>query len=136
MNRWLDGLPDPRRQDLCVYTGRHPWWQIMLTFILRGGFRNAFDGDRNTGELPENVLQLCAQAGDEARLGQRRTVTCSENAKHHASRVSVTEVAQILVKMVRRLMSMRLLDNARLFDRWWLIAAMTRRRVRRAPLCR
>jgi len=121
MNSWLDKLPDPRRQDLCVYTGRHLWWQIMLTFILRGGSRNAFDGDRNTGELPENVLQLCAQAWDEARLGQRRTVTCSENAKHHAARVPVTEVSQLLIKMVRRLMSMRLLDRARLFDRWWLI---------------
>jgi len=122
MNRWLDGLPDPRRQDLCVYTGRHIWWQIMLTFILRDGSRNAFDGDRNTGKLPENMLHLCAQTWDEARLGQRRTVTCSENAQHHASRVPVAEVARIPISMVRRLMGMRLLDSARLFGCWWLIA--------------
>ena len=105
-----------------MYLGRHIWWQIMLTFILRGGSKNAFDGDRNTGELPENMLQLCAQVWDEERLGPRRTVTCSENAKHHAARVPVEEVAQIPLKMVRRLMSMRMLDRARLFDRWWLIA--------------
>jgi hypothetical protein len=122
MNRWFDALTDPRRQELCVYLGRHIWWQIMLTFILRGGSRNAFDGDRNTGELPENMLRLCAQVWDEERLGPRRTVTCSENAKHHAARVPVEEVAQILLKMVRRLMTMRLLDKSRLFDRWWLIA--------------
>lgn len=48
MNRWLDALTDPRRQELCVYLGRHIWWQIMLTFILRGGSKNAFDGDRKT----------------------------------------------------------------------------------------
>jgi len=122
MNSWLDALTDPRRRELCVYLGRHIWWQIMLTFILRGGSKNAFDGDRNTGELPENMLHLCDQIWDEERLGPRRTVTCSENAKHHASRVPVAEVAQILLKMVRRLMAMRLLDKARLFERWWLIA--------------
>ena len=122
MNRWLDALPDPRRQDLCVYLGRHLWWEILLTFLLRDGSRNAFDGDRNSGLLPENVLQLCGQEWDEARLGQRRTVTCSENAKRQASRVAVSAVAPILVLMVRRLMEMRLLDKARLFGRWWMVA--------------
>jgi len=122
LNRWLDALPDPRRQDLCTYLGRHLWWQILLTFLLRDGSRNAFDGDRNSGHLPENILRLCAQEWDDERLGKRRTVTCSENAKRQASRVAVSTVAQILVLMVRRLMEMRLLDAARLFGRWWMIA--------------
>ena len=122
LNRWLDALPDPRRQDLCTYLGRHIWWQMLLTFLLRDGSRNGFDADRNSGQLPENMLRLCAQEWDEQRLGKRRTVTCSENAKGHASRVAVSAVAQLLVLMVRRLMQMRLLDSARLFDRWWMIA--------------
>ena len=121
LNRWFDALPDPRRQDLCVYLARSIWWQILLTFLLRDGSRNAFDGDRNSGQLPENVLQLCCQIWDEERLGQRRTVTCSGNAMRQASRVPVEAVARILIAMVRRLMQMRLLDNARLFDQWWLI---------------
>lgn len=122
LNRWLDALPDPRRQDLCVYLGRHIWWQILMTFLLRDGSRNAFDGDRNSGQLPENLLQLCAQEWDEERLGTRRTVTCSQNATKHAGRVSVSAVARLSVFMVRRLMQMRLLDEARLFGHWWLIA--------------
>ena len=122
MNHWLDALPDPRRQELCTYEGRHIWWQIALTFLLRGGSRNAFDGDRNTGQLPANVLQLCEQVWDEERLGTRRTVTCSGNAVHHAARVAVSAVAEIPINMVHRLMQMRLLDSGRLFDRWWLIA--------------
>ena len=122
LNAWFDGLPDPRRQDLCTYLGRHIWWQITLTFLLRGGSRNAFDGDRNTGQLPANVVQLCNQIWDEIRLGTRRTVTCSENAVHHASRVAVSAVAQVPVYMVRRLIQMRMLDKGRLLDRWWLIA--------------
>lgn len=122
LNGWLDALPDPRRQELCTYLGRHVWWQIMLTFLLRGGSRNAFDADRNSGQMPENLLALCAQEWDEERLGQRRTVTCSENAQKHAARVDVPAVAQLAVLMVRRLMQMRMLDDARLFGHWWLIA--------------
>lgn len=121
LNRLFDALPDPRRQDLCTYLGRHIWWQILLTFLLRNGSRNAFDEDRNSGQLPENMLKLCAQEWDEERLGKRRTITCSENSKRHASRVPVSKVAQLLVIMVRRLMQMRLLDDARLFGRWWMI---------------
>ncbi len=122
MNRWLDGLPDPRRQELCTYSGRHLWWQILMTCLLRDGSRNAFDADRNSGQMPQNMLQLCDQEWDEERLGTRRTVTCSENATRHASRVPVSAVGQVSVFMVRRLMQMRLLDSARLFGRWWLVA--------------
>jgi hypothetical protein len=122
LNGWLDALPDSRCQDQCTYEGRHIWWQILLTFLLRGGSRNAFDGDRNTGQLPANLLQLCEQVWDEERLGARRTVTCSQNAVQHASRVPVIAVAQLPVYMVRRLFQMRLLDGHRLFDKWWLIA--------------
>jgi len=122
LNTWLDGLPDPRRQDMCTYLGRHIWWQIILTFLLRGGSRNAFDGDRNTGQLPANVVRLCKQIWDDERLGTRQTVTCTENAVYHASRVAVKAVAQVTVNMTRRLIQMRLLDSGRLFGRWWLIA--------------
>jgi hypothetical protein len=122
LNRWFDQVPDPRRPDLCTYSGRHLWWQILLTFLLRSGSRNAFDGDRNTGQLPENVARLCEQVWDEERLGTRRTVTCSGNATHHAARVPVSAVADVLIQMVRCLIKMRLLDSGRLFEKWWLIA--------------
>jgi len=122
LNAWFDALPDPRRQDLCVYLGRHIWWEITMTFLLRNGSRNGFDGDRNSGQLPENMLRICEHDWDEERLGPRRTVTCSGNATHHASRVPVSAVERIVVAMVRRLMQMRLLDDARLFGRWWMVA--------------
>jgi hypothetical protein len=115
-------LPDPRRQDHCRYPGRHLWWQMLLTFLVREGSRNAFDADRNSGQWPANMLRLCAQEWDVTRLGHRRTITCSENAKRQASRVAVSAVAQLPPRMVRRLMQMRLLDTARLLNRWWLVA--------------
>jgi hypothetical protein len=120
-NRWLDALPDPRVQELCVYLGRHLYWQPILMFLLRDGSRNAFDADRNTGQLPANVVELCQQDWDVPRLGERRTVTCSQNVKGHLARVPPAELGKLLLLMVRRLMQMRMLDKARLFDRWWLI---------------
>lgn len=122
LNGWLSQLPDPRLQVMCKYLGRHIWWQIILTFVLRNGSRNAFDADRNSGQMPDNVLRLCGQKWDEKRLGKRRTVTCSENAVRHAGRVPTHAVAAISLAMVKRLMQMRLLDGSRLFGRWWLIA--------------
>lgn len=122
INQWLDALPDPRRQELCVYLGRHLYWQAILTFLLRSGSRNAFDGDRNAGQIPENVLVLCAQEWDAERLGERRTVTCSDNVTHHLGRVPVEDVAQLTILMLRRLLEMRMLERARLSNRWWMVA--------------
>lgn len=107
---------------MCTYTARHIWRQILMTFLTRGGSRNAFDGDRNSGSLPENMALLCDTPWDVSRLGGRVTVTCSGNATRHASRVATTAVAEIPLHMVRRLMEMRLLDSARLFGRWWRVA--------------
>ena len=70
LNRWLDALPEPRRLDMCVYAGRHLWWQIILTHLLRGGSRNAFDAERNGVRLlatPSTCVQF-ATGSDEFRV--------------------------------------------------------------------
>lgn len=122
LNQWLNELPDPRAEAMCRYTGAHMWWEIIMTFLTRGSSRNAFDVHRNTGFFPENIQRICGQDWDEERLGETRTVTCSENAVHHADRVKTSEVELIPLKMVRRLMDMRMLDAGRLFGSWWRIA--------------
>ena len=61
LNRWLDALPDPRVQERCTYSSRHIWRQMLMTFLLRSGSRNALDADRNSGLLPENIpLRNCS----------------------------------------------------------------------------
>jgi hypothetical protein len=122
LNRWLNELPDPRFEPMCRYSGAHLWWEVILTFLTRGGSRNAFDQSRNTGVFPENIRRLCEQHWDEARLGPTVTVTCSQNTVRHANRVPTSKVEQIPLEMVRRLMKMRMLDAGRLFGTWWLIA--------------
>lgn len=93
-----------------------------MGFLTRGGSRNAFDNHRNVGCMPENIRRLCDEEHDEERLGPEYTVTCSQNVVTHAERVAHSAVEEILVKMVRRLMDMRMLDAGRLFGHWWRIA--------------
>ena len=50
LNAWLNALPDPRLQEMCLYTAAHLWWQIIATFLSRNGSRNGFDQKRQSGE--------------------------------------------------------------------------------------
>lgn len=107
---------------MCTYSFRHVLWQGIATFLLRGGSRNAFDADRNSGALPDNMLALCSETWDRERLGERRTVTCSGNVVTQLARVATKELAVLPLRLVRRLMEMRALDRGRLFGHWWLVA--------------
>ena len=120
INEWFNDLPDPRKQEMCVYSGSSIYNTGVQMFLSHSGSRNAFDVDRNAGALPENMLILSDQEWEERRLGERRTVSCSGNLIHHLSRVSHDPVAKLPLKMVRRLMKMRFFDDALLFG-WYLI---------------
>jgi len=121
-NGWLSNIKESRLKRMCRYSGSHIWWEIIMTFLTRGGSRHAFDVDRNTGFMPQNMQEICGQEWNEEILGSEKTVTCSDNAIHHADRVETDETEGILIKMVRRLINMRMLDSARLFRSWWMIA--------------
>jgi hypothetical protein len=120
-NDWLNALPDPRLQALGLYSGAHLWWQILATFLSRTGSRNGFDEQRQAGEAAWNLGQLCDQTAADPRFAGQPTVTCSDNAAHHANRVDPELVAQIPVLMFRDLLARRTFDQARLFDRWYLL---------------
>ena len=122
LNAWLDAVPDPRIQAMCTYSSRHVLWQGIATFLLRDGSRNAFDADRNSGSLPDNMLSVCGETWDKERLGERRTVTCSGNTVVHLARVPTQAVAELPLRLAKRLMAMRALDGGRLFGYWWLVA--------------
>ena len=121
LNRWLNALPDPRRQLRCLYTGAHLWWQIIGTFLSRKGSRNGFDQQRQSGQAAWNMGALCGQGPEDPRFDGQPTVTCSDNAARHAQRVDPERVAQIPVLMFRDLLQRRLFDHTRLFDRWYIM---------------
>jgi hypothetical protein len=121
LNRRLNGLPDPRVQEMCRYTSAHLWWQVIGTFLSRKGSRNGFDQQRQSGQAAWNMGALCDQGPEDPRFAGEPTVTCSDNAAHHASRVDPELVAQIPVLMFHDLLERRFFDHARLFDRWYLM---------------
>jgi len=121
LNVWLNGLPDPRVQEMCLYTAAHLWWQILATFLARTGSRNGFDQQRQSGEAAWNLGALCGQTPEDPRFAGEPTVTCSDNAARHASRVDPELVAQIPVRMFHDLLDRRLFDGVRLFDHWYVL---------------
>ncbi len=121
LNRWLNDLPDPRVQRMCVYAAAHLWWHILATFLCRRGSRNAFDQQRQAGQAAWNLGTLCGQGPEDPRFAGQPRVTCSDNAARHANRVAPESVAQIPVLMFRDLLDRRLLEGARLLDHWYLV---------------
>jgi len=119
LNAWLNALPDPRVREMCLYTAAHLWWHIIATYLSRKGSRNGFDEQRQSGEAAWNMGLLCGQTAEDPRFEGQPTVTCSDNAAHHASRVDPEEVAQIPVLMFHGLLERRFFDDARLFGRWY-----------------
>jgi hypothetical protein len=119
LNAWLNALPDPRLQEMCLYTAAHLWWHIIATYLSRKGSRNGFDEQRQSGAAPWNLGLLCGQTAEDPRFDGAPTVTCSDNAAYHASRVNPEAVAQVPVLMFRDLLERRLFDEARLLDRWY-----------------
>jgi hypothetical protein len=121
LNPWLNALPDPRMQEMCLYTAAHLWWQIIATYLSRHGSRNSFDEQRQSGQAAWNMGLLCGQSAQDPRFDGNPTVTCSDNAAYHASRVDPEMVAQIPVRMFRHLLERRVFDEARLFNRWYRV---------------
>jgi len=121
LNERLNGLPDPRVQERCLYAAAHLWWQILATFLCRKGSRNGFDEQRQSGQAAWNLGALCGQAAADPRFAGVPTVTCSDNAARHASRVDPELVAQIPVRLFHDLLDRRLFDGVRLFDRWYVM---------------
>jgi hypothetical protein len=119
LNAWLNALPDPRVQEMCLYSAAHLWWHIIATYLSRKGSRNGFDEQRQSGQAAWNMGLLCGQGAEDPRFDGQPTVTSSDNAAHHASRVDPETVAQITVLMFHDLLERRLFDEARLFGRWY-----------------
>jgi len=121
LNDWLNSLPDPRRQSMCLYSAAHMWWHILATFLCRQGSRNGFDQQRQSGQAPWNMSALCGQEPEDPRFEGQPTVTSSDNAARHAQRVDPQEVAQIPVRMFQELLRRRFFDSARLLERWYVL---------------
>jgi hypothetical protein len=126
MIRWLTqrfaALPDPRRQEYCRYSGEHMWWAVLYIFLTRAGSRNAFDGNRNSGCAAANMGALCGQKPDDPRFGGQPMITCSDNLARHLTRVDASFAAPLIADLCAELLKRRMLEDARLFGRYYIVA--------------
>jgi hypothetical protein len=130
----LNALPDPRVQEMCLYTAAHLWWHIIATYLSRKGSRNGFDEQRQSGQAAWNMGLLCGQSAEDPRFDGEPAVTCSDNAAYHASRVDPEAVAQIPVLMFRDLLERRLFDGPGRWHRIVLDGSVKEKcRVLRSP---
>jgi hypothetical protein len=117
----LDGLPDPRRREMCRYSSGHVWFSGVLMFLTRAGSRNAFDQTRNSGQAPENMGAFCGQGADDPRFDGEAMITCTDNLVHHLARVDASHAEPIPVELCDQLIKRRMFDNARLFGSWYIL---------------
>jgi hypothetical protein len=93
----------------------------LATWLFRTGTRNAFDEFCNSNAVPWNMGLLCGQTAQDPRFAGQPTVTCSDNAKRHASRVDPDRVRQVPLRMTHELLKRRMFDGSRLSDHWYTV---------------
>ena len=121
LSRRYEALPDPRRQDMCRYSGAHLWWAGTLMFLTHAGSRHAFDQTRNSGQAAYNMGAFCGQKADDPRFDGEPLITCTDNLDHHLNRVDPDSVREIPAELCEQLIQRRLFDSARLFGTWYIL---------------
>jgi hypothetical protein len=110
-NRWLDGLPDRRDQDAIIYERRFlAWWGIAL-YVLQLGSRRQLDFELDAAGtcVLENFNRLAETAHD--------TRPVHDTLDYYLEHTKVQALGDVRLKMVRRLIRMKVLNDARLLGK-------------------
>jgi hypothetical protein len=105
-NHWLDGLPDRRDQDAIIYERRFlAWWGILL-YVLQLGSRRQLDFELEAAHVLANINRLANT--------QQSTRPVHDTLDYFLGKSRASALAGVLVKIIRRLLRMKVLDEARL----------------------
>lgn len=105
---WLDHLPDTRWQPLVVYHRRFLVWWGLLLFVFKLGSRRQLDFDLR--DLSTEVLaNLNPLAGT-----QQDSLPVDGTLDHFLGHLGSSPLAGLRTQMIRRLIRMKALDDARL----------------------
>jgi hypothetical protein len=108
LNGWLDRLPDTRVQESIEYDRRFlAWWGIGLYLFQLGSRRQLdFDLDIQDTWVLENLNRLAQTA--------QTTRPVHDTLDHFLDHVAAAAFARLCLQMVKRLIRMKVLDDARL----------------------
>jgi hypothetical protein len=103
----MNRLPDPRREERCVYTQAHLIWNGLLLFLMHLGSRRQMRFERLAETFVQNVAALSGQHDLD-------TVADPDTLAYYAERISPGAMERLLAWMIRRLIRMKALDPFRL----------------------
>ena len=105
----MNRLPDPRREDRCVYAQAHLIWNGLLLFLMHLGSRRQMRFERLAEAFVENLAMLSGQHDVD-------TVADPDTLAYYAEKLPVAAVEKLLAWMTRQLIRMKALDPFRLLD--------------------
>lgn len=110
-NAWLDELPDGRDQEAITYDRRFlAWWGILLYLLQLGSRRQLdFQLDNDQTEVVANINRLAKT--------KQTSRPVHDTLDYFVGKSLVSAFASLRTKMIRRLIRMKILDEARLLGR-------------------
>jgi hypothetical protein len=106
LNKWLDGLDDPRSEKQSTYPLRHVVWVGLLMFLCGIRSRNQLIGEGNTTGFHAN-LQTLADGGEDAAAHPG-------TLNYLMAGLATSELSGLNARIARRMIDMRCFENARL----------------------
>lgn len=112
LNDWLQALPDSRDRDAITYETRFLAWAGLLLFVLQLGSRRQFDFtfDRYSTVMLDNLNRLADT--------QQESLPVHDTLDHFLEHVFAEAIASVRLQMARRLLRMKVLDDARLLGHY------------------
>ena len=112
LNDWIDDIPDPRFLPFVVYHKRFLFWWGLSLFLFKLGSRRQLDYelDARGTQVLDNFNRLAGT--------QQQTRPVNKTLNYFLGRIGPQPVADVLRRMVRRLLRMKVLDRARLQGQW------------------
>jgi hypothetical protein len=105
----MDNLPDPRRQEQCVYSQAHLLWLGILLFLTHLGSRRQMRFERLAESFMQNLAKLSGQHDADC-------VADPDTLAYYAEHASASSMEELLAWMTQRLIRMKALDPFRLLD--------------------
>jgi hypothetical protein len=133
---WVGALSDPRMQGKIIYPLPILFWEALLLFLLKLEARRQITFILRPASAPLLSHLAALIKEDHSFLS---TIACDDAVNDLLTEISIAELQLLLQKMVARLIRKRVLDHARLLDRWYMIAidgsGLFCRRKRHCPRC-
>ena len=114
-NQWLGQLTDIRNQDLIRYQREAVVWTGLLALLTKRQARMQIGRQMRCGNFYKNLKSLCGQDNLEC-------MPHGDTVEYLLMRLRQEELEGVQVKMMARLLRNRVLENYRLFGKYYTIA--------------